>query len=122
MQAVFYMPGDAEREIAETPVGSAAWNGSRVEITGAADDAAREVIRRVFRETPVVVDDGSLRTLAGSGPSLVEPGSDTWFRQAAVVRARQAGVSVRFVGALRAGDGYDPAAQYTDFRDVVSGL
>jgi hypothetical protein len=120
MEAVFFRPGDAEKEVPETIVGTAVWTRARVEITGAMDDAARSLIARIFRETPVLVEDGSLRTLAGHGPSLIEPGSDTWFRQAAATRAGNADLSVRFVSELRPGEGYDPAAQYTDFRDVVT--
>lgn len=120
MKVVFYKPGDAEKEVPETFVGSAEWAGSGAKVTEAANDDSRKTISAIFRDTPVVVDDGSLRTLSGLGPSMIEPGSYTWFREAAAMRGAKAGLSVRFVSALEPGEGFDPAAQYTDFVEVVT--
>ena len=108
-----------EGEGAEIFIGRATWKGSGVEVTGAADDGAVLAVRNIFRRTPVVVDDASLRTSSGRGASVVQPGSYEWFRMAAISRAPKAGLSVRFVPDPASGGGWDPAAQYLDFREVV---
>ncbi len=115
MRAEFYRGGD------EIPVGVARFTGSRVEVESE-DDSTRAAIGRVFRLTPVAVDDASLRSLGASGAAVLEPGSPDWFRAAAIQRASQAGVSVRLVPEATGHGGWDPASAYRTFRQSVNRL
>ncbi len=115
MQVEFYRPEDPE-----TVVGVARWNGNEAELERAEDGATGAAIVRIFRSTPVVADDASLRTLSGKGESVMEPGSLDWFREAALVRGPKVGLTPRFVPVVRSGEGFDPAAQYRTFSDQMS--
>jgi hypothetical protein len=117
MRVEFYREGSPE-----TVVGAAAWEGREAVLLKAEDEATGHAILRIFRPTPVATSDASLRTLSGHGESVVEPGSLEWFRQAAVVRAPKVGLVPRFIPNVENGAGFDPAAQYRPFRDVMARL
>ncbi|MGH2676443.1 MAG: hypothetical protein ACRDH1_13660 [Actinomycetota bacterium] len=80
MRAEFFR-ADAPDEV----VGDAEWDGQRAVIT-ADDDEVRTALERVFRPSSVAVDE-----------TVAEPGDLEWFRGAASVRGKEAGLSVRFV-------------------------
>lgn len=91
MRAEFFRPDDPDRV-----VGVAIWDGRQVMIE-ADDPDVREALTRVFRTSPVSVEDPALRPAGTNGPTVVEPGDLTWFRVAARVRSARQGLSVRFV-------------------------
>jgi hypothetical protein len=93
----------------ETVVGSAVWEAGAVRVHSD-DQAAREALERVFRPTPVALDDPTLRDPAAGGVSVVEPGDLHWFRTAAVVRGPRQDLRVRFV--TETPGGWDPAGSY----------
>ncbi len=101
-------------------VGAATWDGreARLEV---ANESAREVLDRVFRRTPVVVDDAAYRRLGTHGETLLQPGSLEWFRAAAAARGPEAGLVPRFVPGVAEG-GWDPAAQYRTFAESIARL
>jgi len=103
-------------------VGAAVWDGHEGLLESAEDGATGSAIVRIFRLTPVVTSDASLRTLSGKGDSVVEPGSLNWFRAAALSRAPRVGLTPRFVPEVRPGSGFDPAAQYRTFDDQMTRL
>ena len=102
-------------------VGTARWNGQRVEID-ADDDAVRRAVERIFRPAPVVVDDPSFRSLGARGEAMVQPGNGEWFRAAAYARASEAGLKARLVPEVVGQGGWDPAAAYRTFREDVGRL
>jgi len=116
MRADFYREGDPE-----TVVGFAQWNGRRAEVD-ASDAEVRAALVRLFRATPVVVDDAALRPMGASGEVAVQPGSLEWFRTAAVARASTADLRVRLVPDVSTRTGWDPASAYRTFRQVVTRL
>jgi hypothetical protein len=86
------------------------------------DDAIRTSLGKVFRRTPVVIDDASYRRLGTSGAVLIQPGDSGWFR--AVVQSRipaEAGLVGRFVPGVTEG-GFDPAAGYRTFEEQIERL
>src|SRR5205085_7467678 len=97
------------------------WDGRRA-IVEADDDDQRAGIQRVFRLTPVVVDDASMRTLGASGDSVIEPGSLEWFRAAALSRSADVDLAARIVPDVRPGTGWDPASDYRTFRNEIRRL
>jgi hypothetical protein len=101
-------------------VGSASWDGERLEIE-ALDEDVRAALRKVFRRTPLATDDPSLRRKGTSGTVLLQPGTTEWFRAAAFARAPAVGFVARAVPGVEEG-GWDPAAQYTTFRRSVNRL
>jgi hypothetical protein len=115
MRAEFYR-GDGE-----TPVGVASLAGPRAEVESD-DDATRAAIQRIFRLTPVVVDDASMRSLGASGEALLEPGGPEWFRAAATQRTMQEGLTVRLIPEAVGHGGWDPASAYRTFRQAVNRL
>jgi hypothetical protein len=109
---------------ANTPdevVGRARWDGRRAVIE-AQDEAIKKRIAEVFRLTPVVVDDASMRSLGSHGTSVLEPGSLEWFRAAALTRAARVGLTARMVPEFAPGTGWDPAADYRTFRNEIRRL
>jgi hypothetical protein len=116
MRAEFYDPNDPE-----TVVGVATWDG-RTAHASSDDDAARDGIRRVFRLTPVVLDDPALRPLGARGESVIQPGSLEWFRTAAAARASEVGLAARIVPEVQGQGGWDPASAYRTFRQTVAHL
>jgi hypothetical protein len=87
-------------------VGEAEWDGRRA-VVRSDDEAVRAVLERVFRRSPVALDEASTRPPGTGGATVVEPGDLEWFRAAARVRGAEEGLSVRFVTAV-AGR-WDPA-------------
>jgi hypothetical protein len=86
------------------------------------DDVLRATLERVFRRTPVVIDDPSYRRMGTAGAVLIQPGDLEWFR--AVAQARipaEAGLAARFVPGVTEG-GFDPAAGYRTFEDQIERL
>ena len=116
MRADFYREDDPE-----TVVGSARWDGRRAEVTSE-DADVRGALSRLFRSTPVVVDDPSLRSAGTSGESVIQPGSLDWFRLAAISRAPTADLRVRLVPEVEIKTGWDPASAYRTFGQVVTSL
>jgi hypothetical protein len=113
MRAEFY------REGSDTPVGVARLAGSRVEVESD-DDAARVGIGRIFRLTPVAVDDAALRSLGATGEAVLEPGGPEWFQAAALQRAAQEGLSARLIPEATGHAGWDPASAYRTFGQSVN--
>lgn len=86
------------------------------------DDILRATLQKVFRRTPVVIDDASYRRMGTAGEVLIQPGDLEWFR--AVVQARipaETGVAARFVPGITEG-GFDPAAGYRTFEEQIERL
>jgi len=102
-------------------VGVARWDGKRATMESD-DPSVRDTLERIFRPTPVVVDDPSLRPLGSRGESLVYPGSLEWFREAALSRAGSVGLRARFVPEVRGHSGWDPASAYRTFGETVDRL
>ena len=116
MRADFYREDDPE-----TVVGTARWNGRRAEVESS-DPEVRAGLVRLFRATPVVVDDPALRSLGASGDVVVQPGNLEWFRTVALTRAPSAGLRIRLVPGVQTKSGWDPASAYRTFRQVVTDL
>ena len=112
MRAEFSRP-----EAPEDVVAIAAWDADTVRFdTG--EPELEAALGRVFRATPVVVDDPALRSAGTSGPSTLEPGGLAWFVEAALTRAGPEGLLVRLVS-TEPGMGWDPAGAYRTFRQSV---
>ena len=116
MRAEFYSADDPE-----IVVGTARWNGRRAEVDSS-DEEVRAALTRLFRSTPVVVDDTTLLPPGAAGAAVVQPGSLEWFRLAAQSRAIAAGLHVRLVPEVEVRTGWDPASAYRTFRQVVTQL
>jgi hypothetical protein len=102
-------------------VATARWDG-RHAVVPSSDPEIRAALQRVFRPTPVVVDDPSLRSLGARGESVIQPGSLEWFRVAAFTRGPAEGLGVRIVPEVAGQGGWDPAAAYRTFPDAVEQL
>jgi hypothetical protein len=100
-------------------VAVATWAGSKARLD-VRDDSVKG-LERLLRASPVVVDDGSLRSLGSHGESVLQPGSLEWFRGALLVRAPELGLAVRFV-AEDVRNGWDPAANYRTFEEQARRL
>lgn len=109
MRAEFFLDEDPE-----TVVGTAEWDGVRV-MVHAPNEEGREVLERVFRISPVVIDDPSRRALGASGAITAEPGDLDWFLAAAQTRGEQEGLAVRLVPDTFGG--WDPASAYRRMGD-----
>jgi len=109
MRAELFRPDSPEKIVAV-----ALWDGVRAALE--VDDPSAVGLERIFRPSPVVVDDPSLRRQGTHGPEVLEPGGLEWFRAALLTRAPEIGLSVRFVSSVREG-GWDPAALYRTFED-----
>jgi hypothetical protein len=116
MRAELYRP-DAPDEL----VAVARWDG-RVASVEPVSDGDVDGLDRLFRPTPVVIDDPSLLQLGQTGESLLQPGGVEWFRAALLTRAPRLGLSVRFVPEVEPGRGWDPAAAYRTFEDEIERL
>jgi hypothetical protein len=116
MRVEFFRP-NAPDEV----VGRARWDGRRAVIE-AEDDAVKQQVAEVFRLTPVVVEDASMRSLGSHGTSVLQPGSLEWFRAAALTRAGRVGLAARMVPEFAPGTGWDPAADYRTFRNQIRHL
>ena len=115
MKVEFHTPEDLE-----TVVGTATWNGKQASIESGDDEVAAK-LWRIFRPTPVLVDDAAYRRLGTGGAVAVQPGSLQWFRAAAQVRAVEAGLVARLVPGVSEG-GFDPAAGYRTFKESIERL
>jgi hypothetical protein len=93
----------------ETVIGTVEWDGRQPRIE-AKNTAVRDVLSRIFRPTPVPVDDPSTRPLGASGETVLEPGDLDWFIAAARVRSKQERLGVRLVATMTGG--WDPAGSY----------
>jgi hypothetical protein len=113
MRASFYRLDDPG-----TVVGSALWRSGEVEVD-AEDDAVAEAIGRIFRPTPVVIDDPSMRSYGTAGPVVLPPGSLQWFRAAGEARSGGEGLGMRFVPEAGRAMGWDPAGAYRTFNDAI---
>ena len=102
----------------EDVVGRAQWDGRRAAVEAEEDDI-RAKLSHIFRITPVVANDASMRMLGASGDSVLQPGSLEWFRAAALTRAEAEGLSARIVPDLEPGEGWDPAGDYRTFRNEI---
>jgi hypothetical protein len=96
---------------------SVQWGRRGLDIS--ADREVEAKIRRIFRPTPVVVDDPSFRSSGTSGPVVLHPGTLLWFRAAAKVRSDAEGLNVRFVPEGQDVMGWDPAGAYRTFGETV---
>jgi hypothetical protein len=113
----FHRPEDEEKRT----VAIATWNGHAATISSD-DDQLRATLQRVFRPSPVAIDDSSYRRMGTSGVVVVPPGDLGWFRAVAIVRApSEAGLVPRFVPEVT-GNGYDPAGNYRGFEEQVERL
>jgi hypothetical protein len=116
MRVELFAPDDPD-----TVVSSATWKGGSV-VIDAEDEAIRGALAHAYRPTPVVVGDASYRRPGSSGEVLLQPGSLEWFRAVTRVRATaESGLAARFVPEVTEG-GFDPAAQYRSFDEVVERL
>lgn len=115
MRFEFHLPDDPD-----VTVGVATWKAKHVQVS-AEDPKIEEQLKRIFRPTPVMVDDASYRRIGTAGVVVVQPGSLEWFRAAAHVRSPQAGLVARLVPGVSEG-GFDPAAQYRRFDEAIERL
>ena len=113
MRVEFSRPEDPE-----SVVGTAFWEDGAVRLESS-DEGVRATLAQVFRASPVVVEDATLRTAGASGETVVEPGDLEWFRVAARVRGEREGLSARLVSDSALG--WDPAGSYDPMGAVVAG-
>jgi hypothetical protein len=109
MRAEFFRPEDPE-----TVVGTAEWEAGSARIDSE-DQEVRMALERIFRPSPVGLDDPGL---GDPSSSVVEPGDIVWFRAAARVRGESEGLEVRFVS--RTPGGWDPAGSYRPLEAWVA--
>ncbi len=113
MRTVFFRPDEPD-----SVIGSAVWKADGIDVE-AEDESVREAIQKVFRPTPVVIDDPSMRSYGTAGPVVLPPGSLQWFRAAAEARADSEGLGVRLVPESEGAMGWDPAGAYRTFNDAI---
>jgi hypothetical protein len=113
VRAVFY-----RLDTPDVVLGAASWNGAGVDVQ-ADDESVRQAIRRIFRPTPAVIDDPSMRSYGTAGPVLLPPGSLQWFRAAAETRGGAEGLGARFVPESSGAMGWDPAGAYRTFNNAI---
>ncbi len=112
MRAELHPADEPERVVAV-----ATWDGHHAHLE-TLDPSAAVPLARLFRPTPVVVDDGALRRRGTHGEVMIEPGTLEWFRAAVTSRAADAGFVARIVPGVAEG-GWDPAAQYRTFGESI---
>jgi len=100
-------------------VAVATWDGKQARLD--LKDPSVSGLDRIFRPTPIAIDDPSLRHAGTSGPVVLQPGDLEWFRAALLTRALELGLRVRFVSEAVDG-GFDPASQYRSFEEQVERL
>ncbi len=105
-------------DAAQEALGSAEWRSGAVEVESE-DDEVAAAIERIFRRTPVAVDEPSLRAQGTSGAVVLQPGSLPWFRAAALTRSSQQGLCARLVTQAQGTMGWDPAGAYRTFADTT---
>ena len=111
-----FFPADAGDT--ETVAGSARWQADTVHIE-ASDQAVRESLARIFRPTPVVLENQGQAASGAHGGLVLRPGSVEWFRGAAQTRAAEEGFTVRLVPGISGPGGWDPASAYRTFPQTV---
>jgi hypothetical protein len=111
IRAEFFRP-----RTADTVIGTVEWDGRQPRIE-AKNTAVRDVLARIFRPTPVPVDDASTRPLGASGETVLEPGDLDWFIAAARTRSKAERLGVRLVASMPGG--WDPAGSYRPMRAWV---
>jgi hypothetical protein len=111
----------AKPDAPEQIVAEASWDGSQVRFDAEEQDV-REALQRIFRPTPIVLEDRSLLPAGTSGAVELEPGSLQWFLGAARVRAEAAGFKAVFVPEGTGQPGWDPAGGYRPFARQVERL
>jgi hypothetical protein len=116
MRAEFTRRNDGSEVVA-----TATWDGRYVHVRSS-DPEIRQALQRIFRITPVVVDDPALRSLGARGESMLQPGDMEWFRAAAFARSPAEGLAVRLVPEVTGQGGWDPAAAYRTFPASVDRL
>ncbi|MEO8423184.1 MAG: hypothetical protein ABI595_04640 [Actinomycetota bacterium] len=102
-------------------IATVSWTDGR-SVIDTEDNTVRATLQKVFRRTPVVIDDPSYRRMGTTGEVLIQPGDLEWFR--AVVQARipaETGLAARFVPGVTQG-GFDPAAGYRTFEEQIERL
>jgi len=99
-------------------LGVATWDGPRARID-AEDEEVRSALHRIFRPTPVLVDDPALRSAGTTGPVVLPPGSLRWFLAVARTRSGAEGMAVRLVPEPHEAVGWDPAGTYRTFGEAV---
>jgi hypothetical protein len=105
----------------DTVIATVSWIDGRP-IIDTADDALRAILEKVFRRTPVVIDDPSYRRMGTAGAVLIQPGDLEWFRAVAQTRVfAETGSAARFVPGVTEG-GFDPAAGYRTFEEQIERL
>jgi hypothetical protein len=114
VRAELYRP-----DAADAVVAVAAWEGKQARLD--VKDASVPGLDRIFRPTPIAIDDPALRHPGTSGPAVLQPGDLEWFRAALLTRAPELGLAVRFVSGAVVG-GFDPASQYRSFEEQVERL
>ena len=114
MLAQLYRP-----DVPDTVVAVATWDGTQAQLD--VKDPSVPGLDRIFRPTPIAIDDPSLRHPGTSGPVVLQPGDLEWFRAALLTRAPELGLAVRFVSEAVVG-GFDPASPYRSFEDQVERL
>jgi hypothetical protein len=117
VRADFYRDADGSAE----PVGTATWSQSGITVEARTEDA-RSILARIYRPTPVAVDDPSLRSFGTSGEVVLQPGSVPWFLAVARTRGQEEGLRVRFVTDDAAVMGWDPAGAYRTFMSSAERL
>jgi len=100
-------------------VAVATWDGRQARLD--VKEASVPGLDRIFRPTPIAIDDPALRHPGTSGPAVLQPGDLEWFRAALLIRAPELGLAVRFVSGAVVG-GFDPASQYRSFEEQVERL
>ena len=109
------------RDQPDTVIATVSWTDGRA-LIDTQDDAVRATLDRIFRRTPVVIDDPSYRRMGTTGAVLIQPGDLEWFR--AVTQARipaDSDLVARFVPGVTEG-GFDPAAGYRTFEEQIERL
>jgi hypothetical protein len=114
VRAELYRP-DAPNAV----VAVATWDGWQARLD--VKDASVPGLDRIFRPTPIAIDDPALRHPGTSGPVVLQPGDLEWFRAVLLTRAPELGLAVRFVSGAVVG-GFDPASQYRSFEEQVERL
>ena len=111
MRAEFY--GEDPKKV----LAAVRWDRRGMDVSGDGETEAK--IRRIFRPTPVVVDDPAFRSSGTSGPVVLHPGTLLWFRVAAQVRSEKEGLKARFVPEGEDVMGWDPAGAYRSFSETM---
>ena len=114
MRAELYRP-----DAPDAVVAVATWDGRQARLD--VKDAPVPGLDRIFRPTPIAIDDPALRHPGTSGPVVLQSGDLPWFRAALLTRAPELGLAVRFVSGAVVG-GFDPASQYRSFEEQVERL